>query len=381
MVSAGYELSENNTLLQDRLYLNDGKGNFSLQANALPKMLTSGKAIAAADIDNDGDLDLFVGGNVIPGKYPVAPNSYLLENTGGTFKNITPQNTDLTTPGMVSEALFTDFDGDKDFDLLVVGEWMAPAIYTNTNGSFTKANIDAFNNKEGWYFSALAKDMDGDGDVDYFFGNIGNNNKFKPSEKKPLFIYAKDFDNNGSFDVAMSKINDGRIVPIRGKECSSEQNPFLLEKIQSYKEFASLDMEGIYGKDKLQQAYKATVHNFETLFARNDGNGKFTLKRLPNMAQLGPTLSFVSNDFNNDGILDIMGIGAIYDAEVETIRYDSNYGYVLLGTKEGDFTYSKLYDPYLVKDTKDIKQLTIKGQPHYVVVSNNAPLEIFTFQP
>lgn len=381
VVSAGYELEANSSLLQDRLYINNGQGIFKKQTNALPKMLASGKTVTAADIDDDGDLDLYVGGNVLPKKYPLASASFLLENNQGTFKDITTNNPELSAPGMISEAIFTDYDGDNDADLLLVGEWMQPTFFTNSNGSFKKHNTPSLHRKEGWWFSVIAKDMDGDGDTDYFFGNLGKNNKFSPSEKKPLYIYAKDFDNNGSFDVALSKINEGKVVPVRGKECSSEQNPFLLEKIQSYKEFASLDMDAIYGADQLANAEKRTVFTFESVYAQNNGDGSFTLTSLPNVAQLGPTLSFIVEDFNNDGNLDIMGVGAIYDAEVETIRYDGNYGYVLLGDGNGDYTPSKAFDPYITSDAKDLISISINGKKHYAVVSNNAPLEIFTFQP
>jgi hypothetical protein len=283
---------------------------------------------------------------------------------------------------MVSEALFTDYDDDNDLDLMVVGEWMAPTVYTNSDGFFdTSSTVSGFENAEGWWYSIAASDFDGDGDEDYVMGNIGKNNKFQPKKDKPIYIYGKDFDDNGSFDVALSKINDGKLVPVRGKECSSEQNPFLLDKINSYKEFASLDMNDIYGEDKLKDAYKLTAHMFESVYAENLGDGNFSLKKLPNQAQTGPTLSFVTNDFNNDGFLDIMGVGAIYDAEVETIRYDSNYGYVLLGDGKGDFVYSKDYDPFIDNDSKDMTEINIKGKAHYMVVSNNAPLEIFTFEP
>ncbi len=380
VVSAGYELSENDTLLQDRLYLNDGKGNFSKNNKALPKMLTSGKAIAAADYDNDGDLDLFVGGNVIPGKYPLAPRSYLLKNKGGIFTDVTSENADLTSPGMISEVLFSDYDNDNDLDILAVGEWMNPTIFSNHKGHFTKESIPSLEKNEGWWFSATQGDFDGDGDMDYVFGNMGKNNKFQPKEEKPLFIYAKDFDENGSFDVALSKINEGKRVPVRGKQCSSEQNPFLLEKIETYKEFASLDMNAIYGEDKLNDAYQLVAHHFETMYAQNNGDGTFKLSKLVNEAQLGPTLSIIAKDFNNDGFMDIMGIGAIYDAEVETIRYDSNFGYVLLGDGKGEFTYAKEYDPFVVSDAKDITQITVQGQPYFMTVSNNAAIEVFTFK-
>ncbi|CAM3295171.1 VCBS repeat-containing protein [Aequorivita lipolytica] len=380
VATAGYELDENSPLLQDRLFMNDGKGNFTYKKEALPTMLVSGKSVVAADYDGDGDQDLFVGGNVIPRKYPLAPRSYLLKNENGIFKDATEESPSLKEIGMISAAVFTDYDNDKDLDLLVTGEWMAPTIFSNNNGKFAKnENITGLENTEGWWFSVTAADFDGDGDADYVFGNIGGNNKFHPSAEKPLFIYAKDFDNNGSFDVAMSKINDGRLVPVRGKECSSQQNPFLLDKIKSYKEFSNLDMDGIYGAEELKEAYKLTSHDFESIYVENLGGGKFKVRPLPNEAQLGPTLSFISRDFNNDGKLDIMGVGAIYDAEVETIRYDSNYGYVLLGDGKGGFNYSKEYVPFIASDSKNMKAIKINGKEMFMVVSNNAPLQIFNF--
>ena len=382
VVSAGYDLAKNSPLLQDRLYLNNGKGTFTYQKSALPSMLISGKSVAVGDYDKDGDLDLFVGGNVIPGKYPLSPRSYLLQNNKGIFKDVTSASDVLSEVGMVSEATFTDYDNDDDLDLLVVGEWMSPTFYTNSDGKFEKAEtIEGLENSEGWWFSITAADYDKDGDQDYVLGNLGKNNKFHPSEEKPLYIYAKDFDNNGSFDVALSKINEGKLVPIRGKECSSEQNPFLLDKIDSYKEFASLDMNDIYGEDKLADAFQLIAHNFKSMYVENLGGGKFKAIALENQAQTGPTLSLISQDINKDGHLDIMGVGAIYDAEVETIRYDSNYGYVLLGDGQGNFSYAKEYSPFIHSDSKDLSPIAINGKDHFIVVSNNQPLEIFTYKP
>ena len=382
VVSAGYELEKNSLLLQDRLYRNDGSGNFSKNKAALPTMRTSGKAVAAGDYDKDGDIDLFVGGNVIPAMYPNPPRSYLLSNEGGTFKDVTSANNSLSEIGMVSQALFTDYDNDDDLDLMVVGEWMSPTIFNNNNGTFAEAEgVSGLDKTEGWWFSATAGDFDGDGDEDYFFGNLGKNNKFQPKKDKPIYIYGKDFDDNGSYDVALSKINDGRLVPVRGKECSSEQNPYLLDKIATYKEFAQLEMKDIYGEDKLKDAFRLTAHMFETVYAENKGNGDFEITKLPNYVQTGPTLSLLSTDVNKDGHLDVMGVGAIYDAEVETIRYDSNYGYVLLGDGAGNFSLSQEYDPFVDSDAKDLVVLTINGVECYAVVSNNAPLEVFTFQP
>ena len=380
VVSAGYELKGNSPFLQDRLYKNDGKGNFKKDATALPKMLVSGKAIAVSDIDGDNDLDIFVGGNVVPGKYPLTPQSFLLKNEGGTFVDITPKNPDLSNMGMVSEVLFTDYDGDNDKDILLVGEWMTPTLFKNNQGSFSKDKaVKGLENLEGWWFSATQADLDGDGDIDYILGNLGANNKFHPSKEKPLFISAKDFDNNGTFDVAMSKISNGKVVPVRGKECSSQQNPFLLDKIKTYKEFAHLEFKDIYGEDELKDAFKLQAHEFESVLVFNEGNGNFKVVHLPKDAQMGPTMATLVKDINGDGNLDILGVGGLYDAEVETVRYDSNFGYVLLGDGKGNFNSEKQYEPYIPFDAKDIKQVTIGGVSHYVVVSNNAPLEIFTY--
>jgi len=381
VISAGYELKENNPLLQDRLYMNDGKGNFSRNNSALPVMLSSGKSVAAGDYDGDGDTDLFVGGNVIPGKYPLAPRSFLLKNDNGTFTNATAQNEVLSQSGMISEAIFTDFDMDNDLDLFVVGEWMNPTIFTNNNGSFEKTEIPALKDNEGWWYSITAADFDQDGDPDYVLGNIGLNNKFQPKKDKPIYIYSKDFDNNGSYDVALTKMNNGKLVPVRGKECSSEQNPFLLDKIGTFKEFASLEFKDIYGEDRLKDANKLVAHNFASIYMQNNGDGTFTISKLSNQAQLGPTLASIAKDINGDGKLDIMGIGGMYDAEVETIRYDSNHGYVLLGDGHGNFVYDRDFDLNLVSDAKDMTAINLNGNTNFIVVSNNSPLQIFSFQP
>lgn len=382
VVSAGYNLDQESPLLQDRLYINDGNGNFTKRNSALPSMRISGKAIATADYDGDGDLDLFIGGNVIPGKYPLAPQSYLLKNEGGTFVDATPNNAELSEIGMISDAVFTDYDQDGDLDLMVIGEWMSPTFFTNNQGSFTKnIAVVGLDQTEGWWFDITAADFDGDGDDDYVLGNLGGSNKFRPSAKKPLYISAKDFDDNGSFDVAMSKIFKGKIVPVRGKECSSQQNPFLLDKIQSYGEFAHSEFKDIYGEDELKDAFQKTVHILESAYLENLGNGNFELRKLPIVAQTGPTMASIAIDINGDGNLDILGAGGLYDAEVETIRYDANFGYVLMGDGQGNFTPSQIYQPFLDMDTKDVKTITIAGRTSFIAVGNNAPLEIFTYKP
>ena len=256
---------------------------------------------------------------------------------------------------------------------------MAPKVFENQGGSFTLKQDTGLEAYKGWWFEISEGDLDQDGDPDYVLGNLGLNNKFKPNPDKPLFIYARDFDQNGSFDVALAKINEGKEVPIRGKECSSEQNPFLLEKIGTYSEFANLDMNGIYGSDNLNAATKYEVTGFASAYIENLGNGKFKLKELPMGAQQGPTLSIQIQDVNADGNLDIVGVGAIYDAEVETIRYDANFGYVLLGNGDGSFSCSDSYDGFTQGDAYKIVSMQYMGRSHYIIGVNDNPPLLATF--
>ena len=381
VVSGGYELAPNSLLLQDRLFINNGKGDFKL-SNNLPQMNTAGKSITTADYDQDGDIDIFVGGYVIPGRYPEAPRSYLLENKKGVFTDITAQKAiGIMQAAMVSDALFTDYDSDGDLDLITVGEWSPVRVYENNGGAFAKANTSSLEGSSGWWQSISATDIDNDGDDDYILGNIGGNNKFHPSKEKPLHIYAKDFDDNGSFDIAMSKENKGKLVPIRGKECSSEQNPFLLEKIGTYKEFATNDMAGIYGEDKLANSLHLITETMQSALLINNGKGSFEIKNLPNATQAGPTLKVIAQlDLNGDDQKDIIGLGAIYDAEVETVRYDSNFGYSLTWAEDHLTTLPKEYQHSFKGDFKDITSIAIHGKLHLLATRNNGNLKILRLE-
>jgi len=218
-------------LLQDRLYLNDGAGNFSVTKNIIPTITGSGKVVRPCDFDQDGDIDLFVGGRVIPGKYPSPPKSYLLMNEGGTFKDVISQYApELENIGMITDAIWSDVDGDKKEDLIVVGEWMPISIFKNQENTL-RLN-DKLDNSGGWWQSIEQIDIDKDGDFDYVVGNIGLNNKFINKEKgKTLKVFGNDFDNNGSMDIVLAQDYQGKLVPVRGKECSSEQMPFINQKL------------------------------------------------------------------------------------------------------------------------------------------------------
>lgn len=368
VASGGYELSENDKMLQDRLYINNGKGVFS-KSNKLPSILSNTKAITAGDFDNDGDLDLFVGTRVTPKKYPLSSASYLLENKNGIFKNVTNTHLkDMSKLRMVNDAIFSDFDADGDADLIVVGEWMEVVFYENNSGVFNYKKIPSLEKSNGWQQSIKELDINNDGLKDYFIGNWGHNNKFHPTAKKPLHIYADYFDKNTSFDIALSKISKGKLVPVRGKECSTQQTPFLGKKIGNFSEFANASLGEIYGDDKLQKATHYTAYNFSSTLLKNKGNGDFEIISLPNYAQLSPTLDVTQ--INKQ----LIAIGNVYDAEVETVRYDASQGYVLNTT---DLNVVSNHGFSNNKEAKAVETITINGKTHLIILNKNESLSIF----
>lgn len=375
--SGGYELEPNSIKLQDRLYINNGKGEF-VKSDALPKIRSTSKSIASIDFDDDGDQDLVIGGHTFPGKYPLVSKSYVLKNNNGIFIDVT-QNIaqELSEAGIINDILVTDYDNDNDYDLLVVGEWMPITLFKNTDGVFSNVKVSEFNNTEGWWNTISAIDFDKDGDQDYFVGNLGENNKFHPSIEKPLHIYGSNFDNNDTYDMVLSKDYKGNLVPIRGKECSTQQNAFIEQKTPTFKEFAASTLIDIYGNEQLKTAYHKSVCTFSSIYIENKGDDTFKIQNLPSTAQLGPTMGFEFGDVNNDGFQDVIGIGAIHETEVETIRYDANVGYILLGNAEGKLKPYKDINFYIDKNSKAIKHFKINGKMHYVIANNNSNLTIF----
>ncbi|MBP6532537.1 MAG: VCBS repeat-containing protein, partial [Bacteroidia bacterium] len=339
VVSGSNEYAFNSPLMQDQLYINDGKGNFTNETVArLPKMESSGQRLCSGDYDKDGDLDLFVGGRQVPGVYPFAPRSFLLQNNAGIFKEVTENSPDLMSPGMITESLFDDYDKDGDLDLLCVGEWMPISFFENANGQFVNATLKmGMAQTNGWWNSISVGDFNGDGKNDYVVGNVGENNKFHPTVDHPLEIYCADFDENKTYDIVLGKYQDGVCYPVRGRQCSSEQMPFIQQKFPTYSDFATADLKKIYGEDKLKTALHYSAYEFRSCILLSNGNS-FTLTPLPVYAQFGPLNKTVVSDFNQDGHMDIVGAGNNFGAEVETIRYDGGRGVVLLGDGKGNFT-------------------------------------------
>ncbi|PKV50270.1 VCBS repeat protein [Aquimarina sp. MAR_2010_214] len=377
VASGSYEDQENSNWLIDRVYTNDGKGNFT-RDTTFPKVKSISSAIAASDIDNDGDLDLFIGGGVVPGKYPMSSPSYVLRNDQGNFVNATHQmGKGLEQIHMANGAIFSDYDKDGDEDLLVIGEWMPITIFDNDKGVLVKKDIDALQNTSGWYFTIQSTDIDSDGDTDYLIGNMGQNTKFHPTKDKPLHIYAKDFDQNRKVDIILSKESKtGMLLPVRGKQCSSEQLPMLNNKFKTYKEFANASLSDIYGDQDLREATHYTATNFNTVIMLNNGKGDFSITSLPVQAQFGPTTDFIVEDFNNDGVEDVFGVGSLYEAEVETIRYDANKGYFLYGNKENNQKFSIKLPALQGLQIKAAERIMIGDKKYILLLCKNEELKL-----
>ncbi|MFT7452481.1 MAG: hypothetical protein ACI9VN_003215 [Patescibacteria group bacterium] len=369
--------------LRDRLYINTGNGKFSKAPQALPQAFAAGSCVKAADYDGDGDMDLFVGGRAVPGKYPYPSRSYILKFDNFKYSDVTAEVAPtLMQPGLVTDAVWTDFNNDSTMDLIIVGEWMAPSFYQNNGGKFDDVTESKGNPEmKGWWYSIETADVDNDGDLDLICGNLGTNAKFKASYKKPFNVFATDFDQNGTYDIVLSKEYKGKMVPTRGRQCSSEQMPFIKDKFPTYKEFATAGIDDILGKDKMKEALNLTVTDFESKVLINNGDGTYSAKALPRLAQAAPLNGIIVKDINKDGNLDLISAGNMYNTEVETPRYDAGTGLIMMGDGKGNFEAipSGTSGFFADKDVKDIALLRTKGKDLVLVANNGEALEVFQF--
>ncbi len=382
VVSGGNEFETDAAGLQDRLYVNQSGKSFTKSADALPKMITSGLRVISGDYDNDGDPDLFIGGRISPGNYPRPPRSYLLKNTDGKFSDVTQTVAPaLLHPGMITDALFVDIDNDEDLDLILCGEWLTISIFKNSGRDFTDVTAKAgLSQTNGWWFCLGKGDFNNDGYIDLVAGNVGENNKYKPSANEPLRLYANDFDNNGSLDIVLANSDQKTIYPVRGRDCSSLQMPFIKSNFPTYSSFANANIEQIYTKELLNSAINLEVSNFSSCILLNNGSGQFKILALPIEIQLSSINSIISKDLNSDGILDLITAGNMYGTEPETARYDAGIGMILVGQGDGSFkalnlSKSGFYVPGNVKDLKLIK--SDNNRVGLLVANNNDRLQAF----
>jgi hypothetical protein len=367
VVSGGSEESQDE-YYQDRFYENLRDGEFSKVTQALPVVVNSGSCVKPGDFDNDGDLDLFVGGKLVPGKYPLPADSYLLKNEshGGIIKfvdvtkELAPFMTEL---GMVSDAEWVDVDNDNNLDLVIVGEWMPIKIIKNMGREFVDISSETgLENQVGWWYSIASADFDQDGDEDFIVGNLGLNYKYQATPEAPFEVFAKDFDNSGSLDIVLGYNENGTVYPLRGRECSSNQMPFIKKKFPSYNDYGLADMSKVYGEDNLEKSLHYAATTFATSYIENLGNMKFDIRKIEGIAQFSSVNSILINDFNKDGHLDAVLSGNLYQAEIETPRNDAGYGVLLEGNGKGQFTSKIPYESGLfVKG--DVKNAAMINTP------------------
>ncbi|MEM9918744.1 MAG: VCBS repeat-containing protein [Bacteroidota bacterium] len=386
VVSGGSSFQPHTPLYQDRLYLNDGRGAFTLAASALPKMWNSGAAVVANDFDRDGDLDLFVGGRIVPGAYPMPARSYLLQNESenGTvvFKDVTsellPQATEA---GLVCAALWTDFDNDNWTDLILAGEWMPITFYKNEEGRFEDVTKQTgLTNTSGWWNSLVAADFDDDGDMDYLAGNLGLNSRYRASADEPVCIYAKDYDKNGRIDPVLCHFVEGKNYIAHSRDMLIEQINSMKGRFKTYDAYGKTTFERSFTSEELKDAYVVKSENFASSYLENKGNGRFEMRDLPMAAQVAPIFGMQTGDFNEDGFLDVLLVGNSYATEIGIGRYDACKGVLLAGDGQGGF------HPLTLKETAffvdgDAKSLACllgrDAQPIWLAGRNNGQTKVF----
>lgn len=384
----GSNESENPENYKDQLFRNEA-GVFKFDTKALPSFSVSGSCVRPFDFDGDGDLDLFVGGRQTPGQYPSPANSYLLMNVSSAGKIAFEDATEDKAPflknlGMVTDAVWANIDNDTYTDLVVVGEWMSPKIFKNTGEAFRDSTSDTdLENEIGWWNCIVSADFDGDGDMDLVAGNLGLNYKYKASAEKPFEVYAADFDDSGSIDIVLGYHDKDALYPLRGRQCSSDQMPFIKDKFPTYDSFGKATMADVFGEKKLSEAvnYKAT--DFATCYFENIG-GKFKKTALPALAQISSVNSILVDDFNENGKMDLLFAGNNYGSEVETPRNDASYGLLLTGDGQGNFkpVTSEKSGVLIQGDVRHLKNIGLthdnRIQKSVLIVKNDDFIEVYT---
>lgn len=388
VVSGGNEFPEFSRQYNGRLYLNKGKGVFVKNSGAVPSMTTSGSCIKSIDYDNDGDMDLFLGGRHVPGRYPFPARSYILENKSANgavnFEDVTAiVAPDLLKAGMVTAAFCMDADNDKWTDLIIAGEWMPLCLYWNHDGVFKKTVLEG---TKGWWFSVDGADFDKDGDIDLVAGNLGLNMRYKASREKTFDVFAGDFDKDGRSDIALCYYQGKHQYPVRSRACYVAQNPGLAEKFPTYGSFAKAEIADIYSRDVRDSSLHLQVETFASSYFENKGNGNFVSKPLPAEAQLSSINDIITEDIDGDGNPDILAAGNLFDVEVVTPRSDAGAGIFLKGDGQGNFmvvppSSSGFFAPGDVKSLSLIQLNDTTEKKAILVGNNNSVLQIFKIKP
>ena len=381
--SGGMAFSKNSFALFDRLYLNDGNGNFTKSTQLLPnKDPKCTSTVVALDYDNDGDKDLFFGGRMEIFEYGIPASSYILQNDGdGNFKDVTDEVAPgLIKLGMVTDALSFDYDLDGDDDLVIVGEWMPISIFSNQGGKFYNitSSLD-LDDSNGFWNTIEKADLNGDGFEDLLAGNLGENTFFKASNKKPLKMYVNDFDNNGKAEQIISIYNGDKAFPVSQKKEITSQLPFLLKKYLKHDDYKQQTVKDIFGNDELKDAIELNITNCSTSILWNNQGGKFTQEKLSYEAQFSPVYASLLNDFNGDEKIDIIIGGNQFRAKPQTGIYTSSYGAIFENIDKDRFRVMKSEESgiFIKGEIRDIKQIKVGDKKHILVSTNNDKLKCY----
>jgi len=393
VVSGGAEFDAGSALYQDRLYINDGKGNFTKAGKALPAETSNGSCAIPLDYDGDGDMDLFVSGHVLSGKFPQPDKSMLLQNNKGVFTNVTGTVAgELLKPGIVNCAVWNDIDGDGKNELVLSGEWMPVSTYRIQDGVFKKQSqtvrfaspvthkdtVTSLDQFSGWWYSLKTADIDHDGDLDIIVGNRGNNCSIKGNYYNPCTVYAKDFDNNGSYDAVLGYYIQGKCYPLFSRDQLIDQMPSMRKKFIRYRDYSGTTLDKLFTEEQKKGMDIYKTNFFESGVLLNEGNGAFHFVPFPEKAQLSNINDIVIDDFDKDGIKDVLVCGNTNDPAVMVGNIDATSILLLKGDGKGGFSAVSHETDGLKVRGESRKLLYLKENNLLLVLKNSAAAQVFS---
>ncbi|MCC5908599.1 MAG: VCBS repeat-containing protein [Balneolaceae bacterium] len=381
VTSGGYMFSPAEDALLDRLYINRGDGRFFRDRNALPWMFTSSSVVVPGDFNGNGQMDLFVGGRLTPLNYPNSARSYILENNNGRFRDVTEDVApDLVKPGLITDALWIDFDGDGHLDLVTTGKWLPVQFYRNEGGRLTEVTKSVIEEPQrGWWYSLQKGDFTNNGFIDIIAGNLGLNDTFTTSEEKKFGIFAGELYEHMTTDLIYSVEEDGTHYPFFGRAKFDRAMRSMDEKFPTFSHFSKASFSDIFDSEKLEESIHYQVDTFSSMILQNQGGGSFSGRDLPEMAQISPVKGMIAHDVDRDGNLDIILAGNIFEIHPDVARSDAGNGLWLKGNGNGDFEPVHAFESgfFAPGNVKDLKLINTPSGQAVVVANNRGRIQVF----